>query len=1087
MELVLLLTPWHAVRSCPPFASLGLLAGKALLSPVAIDAQTSVLVSCPAGFRFDSDTGPGTVEATCQSDCEYGRGANESRGRPFREAFRCQPSACLYVREPNAQAEVRGSGALVADNLTLQTGDIVDVTCSVGYRSRDYHHQNSSCAPLNAPEKSSTYSVLCKEGVLNDTAARCVPVVCPKFESSDKNLRASSTSALYGGAINLTCRYGYQFNTSSGPSYYTAVCLDTCSYNVSAPNFQLPTCIRKSCVRPKHSHGSAFTSIHNGALSYVTAWTSVHNASLSYATAWTPTRNASKGTCSAANCSCSQGVGGGQASQASPQDVDCQCGCVEVARSYCSAANCSCSTTQTASGMTAVAVTTSAIGQSCGCGCEEAGRAVCSEANCSCVLAGSGSHVVARTVSHWNYSCGCTCEEVPFLPSRSYLARQNRLVFGQTLHLECDFGYVLVPRQAIVYQEQSAQEPLCSASTCSNCTNLTANVSNCTNMTALQAGYELARAAAQSANKVARDSAIADLVRSSCRRSAFVMCDDPGLSPAFMCLPRFNNTPYGEGKSGCATQPCPYPLSIHDIGTQLGEGANAFSKLASTSGYGVNGYWAHGTAFESHPEYANHLSNITVACGVGHKVVPLHRNGSTWRESVTCAPDVGSTYQATCTHGRFQGGHTCVPMKCPTFDSSMWAPHTAAVEPLAPVDYGESINITCNIGYRPALESPADVEAPRWQAAACQATCGYDPMPCTVVACDQVLPPNAHVIAGPYPQPLYNASSGELRTPVIFEDSLSLDCDFGYTMTTSSSASSSPYVPGALRVYENPKCSDVPGWRDQVTPWLGCGKYLARPQLCGSTEDKLSRDSVHGMNASEACCVCGGGVRPANCETRLDVACADGRTIPEASCLPSMECGCGSAPCTIRNASVFGKMVVGYSVGAIPGYGQDGFWARGPFFDGNSQRINHRVPVLARCAPGHRVASLQTAFVTNCNADRAFSAVCNDCFWDYGSQACKPVACAAYQGPVVAYVASQGPLPSGDYVASATAPSNQQASLFGEAITVTCKDKARAMPLELLPDDACAAPQTFNATCNDACGWNASHACQVLLHPNPCS
>lgn len=230
----------------------------------------------------------------------------------------------------------------------------------------------------------------------------------------------------------------------------------------------------------------------------------------------------------------------------------------------------------------------------------------------------------------------------------------------------------------------------------------------------------------------------------------------------------------------------------------------------------------------------------------------------------------------------------------------------------------------------------------------------------------------------------------------------------------------------------------------------------------------------------QACCICGGGIRPPNCETRLDTVCADGSIAPEANCQPTMKCGCGSAPCPLSNTSVFGQNVARYSVAGIPGYGEGGFWARGAYFQDDPQLINHRVQVLAECAMGYRAASSPTPFVTNCGAPRAFPASCRDCKFQY-SQACRPVACGEYEGPLVTYIASEGPLQSHQHVMEVKTQEGRATALFGETATVTCMDKARAMPVraEDLPDDACSAPQSFNATCNDNCGWNYSLACQV--------
>lgn len=49
---------------------------------------------------------------------------------------------------------------------------------------------------------------------------------------------------------------------------------------------------------------------------------------------------ASRAYCGAQNCSCTQGVGGGQSSTHSPKNFDCGCGCKETQRAYCSSGNC---------------------------------------------------------------------------------------------------------------------------------------------------------------------------------------------------------------------------------------------------------------------------------------------------------------------------------------------------------------------------------------------------------------------------------------------------------------------------------------------------------------------------------------------------------------------------------------------------------------------------------------------------------------------------------------------------------------------------------------------------------------------------
>ena len=135
------------------------------------------------------------------------------------------------------------------------------------------------------------------------------------------------------------------------------------------------------------------------------------------------------------------------------------------------------------------------------------------------------------------------------------------------------------------------------------------------------------------------------------------------------------------------------------------------------------------------------------------------------------------------------------------------------------------------------------------------------------------------------------------------------------------------------------------------------------------------------MNASEACCVCGGGVRPEFCKTHLAVTCSDAvgaPIMPAARCEPIMSCGCGSAPCAISTA-IFGPNVSNFSALPTPAYGQDGFWARSAFFEDDPSRLSHKAKAQMQCEEGFRAVPRGTVNVSSCDTKRSFEAECKDC------------------------------------------------------------------------------------------------------------
>jgi hypothetical protein len=278
-----------SAASCPPFSSLQLAAGTSLTRPLA--KATVTIVSCPPGFAFDSNVGPESVDARCISDCTYLRitslvasseisnasmrldavemsGRNSSRNSSiaaWQQAFICLAAACPYTPDINGVNIVRAYRAsglyippipknLSIDNTSigrsyLNSGVSAEVTCFRGHRKSSL--SNSSCE-LQHP---SSYAVLCKEGALNDTE-RCVPLVCPKWQTEDEYHVVSQPYALYNDTIKITCERGYKFNATNSssqvPASYTARCLDNCAYSISPA--VVPKCISSECTLPPNTH-----------------------------------------------------------------------------------------------------------------------------------------------------------------------------------------------------------------------------------------------------------------------------------------------------------------------------------------------------------------------------------------------------------------------------------------------------------------------------------------------------------------------------------------------------------------------------------------------------------------------------------------------------------------------------------------------------------------------------------------------------------------------------------------------------------------------------------------------------------------
>ena len=157
----------------------------------------------------------------------------------------CTAASCVYTLDVNADA-FSGSEHVMKAHVSLQSDDVIEIHCYQGYRVlRDFAISSTACSPDDAARRS--YNVRCKEGALNDTE-RCVPVECPAIQTNDTHMRFSRGTSLFGESMNITCEYGYFFNTSAPPEYYTVTCLDTCTYSMQAAT--IPQCIPSAHYLP---------------------------------------------------------------------------------------------------------------------------------------------------------------------------------------------------------------------------------------------------------------------------------------------------------------------------------------------------------------------------------------------------------------------------------------------------------------------------------------------------------------------------------------------------------------------------------------------------------------------------------------------------------------------------------------------------------------------------------------------------------------------------------------------------------------------------------------------------------------------
>jgi len=249
-------------------------------------------------------------------------------------------------------------------------------------------------------------------------------------------------------------------------------------------------------------------------------------------------------------------------------------------------------------------------------------------------------------------------------------------------------------------------------------------------------------------------------------------------------------------------------------------------------------------------------------------------------------------------------------------------------------------------------------------------------------------------------------------------------------------------VPAHSRVVEHDR---IVKHRELFTLQCDLGYNLARTQCLDEAEGCLDDNRSH-------------------CASWQTVLCWDG-ALNHSDCRPKMPCGCGSAACSVDNTSVFSGMLFGRHVASwsvvtdtrIVPYGRAGFWSRSITFDDEPGRFSHLVNFSATCAVGHRPVFKGSSHKSTCATPPGFGITCNDCTLA-ASKTCVPVECPAFHGLDTANTIN---ISSGS-------------SLFKASRLVTCDPYARAMHVQSqMSENACAAPQAFNISCNAECSWDS--------------
>uniref|UniRef100_A0A7S0I4A7 Helicase-associated domain-containing protein n=1 Tax=Hanusia phi TaxID=3032 RepID=A0A7S0I4A7_9CRYP len=204
-------------------------------------------------------------------------------------------------------------------------------------------------------------------------------------------------------------------------------------------------------------------------------------------------------------------------------------------------------------------------------------------------------------------------------------------------------------------------------------------------------------------------------------------------------------------------------------------------------------------------------------------------------------------------------------------------------------------------------------------------------------------------------------------------------------------------------------------------------------------------------------------VNSSSCQISSYFRCIDGNLRSPDQCVSGVPCGCGSSPCRISYIASSHGTATFFPL-PIPAYGVDGFWSTTALLD--NQTLQHRSRLAVECKNGHRKGIRGSKF-SQCNSTKNFSLTCNDCSFE--PLECLPVQCGVFIPLNNASVRSSGKL------------------LFGETVIVECPVGTRAMPNRETHSapirDACSYNRTYQAVCNDSCGYDFNETCIPIFCP----
>jgi hypothetical protein len=426
---------------------------------------------------------------------------------------------------------------------------------------------------------------------------------------------------------------------------------------------------------------------------------------------------------------------------------------------------------------------------------------------------------------------------------------------------------------------------------------------------------------------------------------------------------------------------------------------------------------------------------VEVICAAGH-----HAQSKNESES-KCSGAMN--YTMVCSQGKFTSsglhGQRCTPHRCVPFATWSMDPFILAASPPDSL-LGQIVNVTCKPGFRPRMANqsrPLRAQDPKWFVAMCLANCSYNVSHdvCAPILCP--VPLHAGIMENNTNLPLPH---GSIRT---------LECHPGYTLSPSRLAN------------ESSDCQAA-----------NSSSNLTR-RACGMSFNMTPIASSRNSNVSFG-----------HCATRQEVFCYDGElNISQKPCQPHLPCGCGSAACTVSNwhasaknfwhwhasaKNLFGSNIAGWSPTRLLDTGMPFEQALASIFDNDPEKFFHSTEFSIACTEGYRAVGENSTHAT-CSESRQFRSVCNDCVLVH-NESCKPVQCPAFQIANIANVTSTSP------------------GLFGQTILVTCDESSRAVEVNATPDllHICRLPQTFNATCNDACKWDTNGFECRLVNCKPC-